>query len=102
MADDTSAQTSRMLQREDNAKPKNQHKNKRRKSRDLSETSLPPEQNPASVSNCGPSQQQQHIQQRHLLLQPQTMQVTCKLSSVPVRQKQNLQFQPGTHFFLEL
>ena len=66
MADDTSAQTTRMLQRDDNGqvKPKNQHKNKRRKSRDLSESSLPPEQIPIPASNSGPSQQQQHIQQR--------------------------------------
>ena len=69
LADDTSAQTTRMLQREDNksqARPKNSTKNKRRKSRDLSESSLPPEQHPLQVSNSGPSQQQQqlHIQQR--------------------------------------
>jgi hypothetical protein len=68
LADDTSAQTTRMLQREDNCqvKPKNQHKSKRRKSRDLCEASLPPEQNDTPVSNSGPgpSQQQQHIPQR--------------------------------------
>ena len=65
MADDTSAQTTRMLQREDGGqvKPKSQSKNKRRKSRDLNESSLPPEQHSIPVSNSGPSQQQ-HIQQR--------------------------------------
>ena len=65
MADDTSAQTTRMLQREDGGqvKPKSQSKNKRRKSRDLTESSLPPEQHSIPVSNSGPSQQQ-HIQQR--------------------------------------
>ena len=64
LADDTSAQTTKMLQREDNGKimPKNQNKNKRRKSRNLTETSLPPEENSTAVNSNGPSQQQHHIQ----------------------------------------
>ena len=64
LADDTSSQTARMLQREDTSqvKSKSDSKKKRRKSRDLSESSLPPEQEPIKSNKNGP--QQQYNQQR--------------------------------------
>ena len=64
MAEETSSQTTRMLQREETnqVKSKSDSKKKRRKSRDLSETSLPPEQEPIKSSKYG--SQQQYNQQR--------------------------------------